>query len=302
MQRLAKTRSVLLAALTTASMPAWAQMDKMDGKMMTPAMSQSEKMAMDSAMMGMTKSDKAMMSRAMMMAPGQRRVMMKTAPSAAAANLQAATGMADVDVARGMVEIAVTLPEGASLPAGTVLEGWLSTAGRKGGPGMSTASEADQKFGPAFGMADTAATSRDIPYALSTGLLRRVGNSRTYLGRFQIDNPLTPYAAVAVTLESDGNMGAYDPRPGTPLMDGMIAPAMMMGRDGRMGSAMMGARMMMMSPDGKMMPMTAGAMPEGGTMMMVMSDGARAEVQMQDGKMMMSMPDGSMAEVKAQGR
>lgn len=117
---------------------------------------------------------------------------------------------------RGTVDLRVTLAPGTRLPAGTALEGWLTTAGK------ATASTADQKFGPAFGKEDVAMKSRAIPYALSTGLLRRVGGSRTYVGHFKIDNPLTPYGGVAVTLESDNNVGVYDPRPGTPLMGGMI--------------------------------------------------------------------------------
>lgn len=160
------------------------------------------------------------------------RVEMMASPLAKNAGLQAATGFADVDVEKGTVDITVTLADGSALPAGVVLEGWLSSAGRKGGPGMSSASERDQKYGPAFGMKGVAATSRDIPYALSTGVLKRQGDGRTYVGRFKIDNVLTPYGAVAVTLESDGNMGAYDPRPGTPLMSGMLMGKMM--KDGMM--------------------------------------------------------------------
>ncbi len=150
------------------------------------------------------------------------RIAMMASPMAKNAGLQAATGVADVDVEHGTVDITVTLAEGTALPAGVVLEGWLSSAGRKGGPGMSSASERDQKYGPAFGMKAVAATSRDIPYALSTGLLRRQSDGRTYVGHFKIDNTLTPYGAVAVTLESDGNTGRYDPRPGTPLLSGML--------------------------------------------------------------------------------
>ena len=157
------------------------------------------------------------------------RVQMKVSPAAKNAGLQAASGFADVDSEQGMVDITVTLPEGASLPAGVALEGWLSSAGRKGGPGMSSASERDQRYGPAFGMRNVAMTSRDIPYALSTGVLKRQGDGRTYVGHFKIDNTLTPYGAVAVTLESDGNSGMYDPRPGTPLMDGMLKGGMMKG-------------------------------------------------------------------------
>ena len=157
-----------------------------------------------------------------MMEMGMCRVKMMSDPLAKNAGLQNAAGFGDVDVAKGNVTLTVTLAKGTALPSDSVLEGWLSTAGRKGGPGMSTASEADQKYGPAFGKEDVAMMSRDLPYALSTGLLKRKGNSQTYVGHFHIDNTLTPYAAVAVTLESDGNKGNYDPRPGSPLMAGMI--------------------------------------------------------------------------------
>lgn len=171
-----------------------------------------------------------------MMSGTKGRVKMMADPPENKSGLQGATGYADVDVDKGMVEITVNLAEGTSLPEGTVLEGWLATAGRKGGPGMSTASEKDQKYGPAFGKEDVATASRDIPYALSTGLLKRKGTSKTYVGKFKIDNPLTPYSAVAVTLESDGNEGNYDPRPGSPLMAGMIKEGMMMKGDKMMSS------------------------------------------------------------------
>jgi len=166
-----------------------------------------------------------------MMSRMSGRIPLMTTPPARAAGLAGATGSADVDVKAGRVELTVKLAEGTSLPAGSVLEGWLVTAGRKGGPGMSTASERDQKYGPAFGMKDVAGASRDIPYALSTGILKRQGDGRTYVGRFKIDNDLTPYAAVVVTLESDGNRGAYDPRPGTPIMQGTIKGGGMMKDD-----------------------------------------------------------------------
>lgn len=152
-----------------------------------------------------------------------RRVKLAPTPLAKNAGLANATGFADVDVEKGSVRINVTLPAGASLPMGSVLEGWVVDAGRKGGPGMSHASDKDQKYGVAFGNAEFAALSRDIPYALSTGLLRlRTGSTRTYVGSFKIDNTLTPYNAVVVTLEADGNRGAYDPRPGTPVLAGEI--------------------------------------------------------------------------------
>lgn len=152
------------------------------------------------------------------------RVRLTPTPLAAAAGLAGASGTADVDVEKGTVKLTVTLAAGSRLPAGSVLEGWVVDAGRKGGPGMSHASEADQKFGPAFGNPEFAALSRDLPYALSTGILRlRAGSTRTFTGSFAIANTLRPYNAVVITLESDGNQGAYDPRPGTPVLAGEIS-------------------------------------------------------------------------------
>jgi len=150
-----------------------------------------------------------------MMAMRQSIAMMPL-PPAKNVGLQNAMGNAKVDVRRGTVKLAVTLAPGTALPAGTVLEGWLSTAG------MKTASPNDEKYGPAFGKKELSMKADQVPYALSTGLLVRKGRSRTYVGSFQIDNSLAPYGAVAVTLESDGNKGLYDPRPGTPLVAGMI--------------------------------------------------------------------------------
>ena len=143
-------------------------------------------------------------------------IAMMPLPPAKNVGLQKAMGNAKVDVTRGTVKLAVTLAPGTSLPAGTILEGWLSTAG------MKTASPNDEKYGPAFGKKELSMKADQVPYALSTGRLYRKGNSRTYVGSFQIDNSLAPYGAVAVTLESDGNKGTYDPRPGTPLVAGMI--------------------------------------------------------------------------------
>lgn len=152
-----------------------------------------------------------------------RQVKLAPTPLAEKAGLAGATGSAQVDVEKGSVQITVTLAEGSRLPMGSVLEGWIVDAGRKGGPGMSHASEADQKYGPAFGNPEFAALSRDLPYALSTGVLRAKGGSmRAYTGRFKIENSLAPYNAVVVTLESDANRGAYDPRPGTPVLAGEI--------------------------------------------------------------------------------
>lgn len=143
-----------------------------------------------------------------------KEVQLKTKPNAGKADLEAVTGEA-----KGDVTITVTLPQGKSLPQGSVLEGWLSTAGDLGGPGQSTSSKKDEKYGQSGGKAEIAKLASEAPYALSTGVLSRNGDGQTYVGHFHIDNELTPYAAVAVTLESDGNKGNYDPRPGSRLLE-----------------------------------------------------------------------------------
>jgi len=94
--------------------------------------------------------------------------------------------------------------------------------GVQGGPGgaaESSVSETDEVYGTPFGNADFDTMVDNAPYALSTGVLKRLGNG-TYQGRFRIANNLSPYNAVVITLESDGNGQNYDPRPGTPVLAG----------------------------------------------------------------------------------
>lgn len=160
---------------------------------------------------------------------GADSIRLMTTPLAEKAGLQNATGSAEVDAKNGIVNFVVTLPEGTSLPAGSVLEGWVVSAGTKGGPGPSSSSDADHKFGPSFGMPEFSMTVREIPYALCTGVLLQKGSTNTYVGRFRIQNSLMPYSAAVVTIETDGNAGNYDPRPGTPVLKGMIKAGMMDG-------------------------------------------------------------------------
>jgi hypothetical protein len=145
-------------------------------------------------------------------------------PLAANAGLENATGTAYVQVRRGTVIIVVNLG-GAELPEGSVLEGWVVDPGTEGGPGggaaVSSVSDADEVYGTPFGDANIDMLVDKAAYALSTGVLRPMGNG-TYKGSFSIDNNLTPYNAVVVTLESDGNGMNYDPRPGTPIIAGAL--------------------------------------------------------------------------------
>ncbi len=63
------------------------------------------------------------------------RVSLAPTPLAKNAGLQAATGVALVDVDNGSVKITVTLATGTKLPAGAVLEGGLSMLGGRVGRG-----------------------------------------------------------------------------------------------------------------------------------------------------------------------
>lgn len=167
-------------------------------------------------------------------------------PFAEGAGLAGVTGWAHVTSDEGTVHIALE-PNGAVLPEGAVLEGWVVDAGLAGGPGMTNVTDDDEAFGVSFGEAafDTAVES--APYALSTGVLTEAEDG-TWEVSFEIPAyNFSPYDAVVVTLESDGNSyEGFDPRPGTPVFSGAIAdgtPAdeMMMGDDDMMGDEMMGA-------------------------------------------------------------
>jgi len=147
------------------------------------------------------------------------RVDLHAEPDAANAGLQDATGQAFLLEESGQIRIVVDLGR-ARLPRGAVLEGWVVDAGLLGGPGTSSVSDADEVFGTPFGNAAFDAAVDSAPYALSTGVLERSGHQ--YTVNFRINNNLSPYDAVVVTLEADGNGADYDPRPGSIVVAGPI--------------------------------------------------------------------------------
>jgi hypothetical protein len=147
------------------------------------------------------------------------RVMLRAEPDAVNAGLENSRGMALLQESKGVIHISVDLG-GASLPEGTVLEGWLVDAGLLGGPGPTSVSDDDERYGTPFGNATFDELVERAPYALSTGVLHRSGDR--YRVTFHINNNLTPYDAVVVTLESDANGFDYDPRPGSLVAAGRI--------------------------------------------------------------------------------
>ncbi|MCY3946947.1 MAG: hypothetical protein OXF44_11770 [Anaerolineaceae bacterium] len=119
----------------------------------------------------------------------------------------------DSDGARLFINLS---PDGASLPEGTVLEGWVVDVGRFAGSGYN-ASVADQTYGPPFGDLAMDVLVSAAPYALSTGVLQLDTEGNWSLD-FHIPNyNFSPYDVVVITAESDGNAGDWDPRPGAPF-------------------------------------------------------------------------------------
>ncbi len=103
-----------------------------------------------------------------------------------------------------------------------VLEGWVVDAGLLGGPGVSNASDADEVWGTSFDDFVLNAAVEAAPYALSTGVAADNGDGTLSSSSFIPGYNLDPYDAFVVTLESDCNDHGFDPRPGTPVLLGMI--------------------------------------------------------------------------------
>jgi hypothetical protein len=148
------------------------------------------------------------------------------------AGLGDVTGHATFDSANASIFINL-IPNGAELPEGTVLEGWLVDVGRFAGSGYN-ASVADQGYGPPFGNLAFDVLVSAAPYALSTGVLQ-LDTAGNWSADFHLANyNFSPYDVVVITAESDGNSGDWDPRPGAPFfsagmkaMSAELEPVMM---------------------------------------------------------------------------
>jgi hypothetical protein len=211
-------------------------------------------------------------------------VTLGTTPLAENAGLQDVTGWAHVVSDNGHLHISLT-PNGAELPEGTVLEGWVVDAGLNGGPGETHVSDADEVYGVPFGDAAFDEVVEAAPYALSTGVLT-VTEEGTWDVIFDIpDYNFSGYNAVVITAESDGNsMMGFDPRPGTPVFIGLIADGeaadgMMMGDDEMMDDEEMSDDEEMMSDDE------------------MMDDEEMSDEEMMDEEMMDNMVMGEATEV-----
>lgn len=132
-------------------------------------------------------------------------------PNAAGLGLAGVTGTAEVVIESAWLRIRLQ-PNGAALPAGTVLEGWLVD--------FNSGSDADEFFAPAFLHAEADTMLETVPYALSVGVLSQT----TWELIYQLPGGynFSPYDMVLITAESDGSTN-FDPRPGTPVFSADLA-------------------------------------------------------------------------------
>ncbi|MBU2575634.1 hypothetical protein KKF64_00865 [Patescibacteria group bacterium] len=138
------------------------------------------------------------------------------------AKLQRSVGLAKIGIIEGKVEVDVVLEEETGLPEGTVLCAWLVDAGNLGGLGEKSVSDLDQQYGTPFANVDFSKKVDDAPFALYLGRLEWDMLRESLHIFYEVNDILTPFDAVMITLESDGNNGNFDPRPGTPIMIGEI--------------------------------------------------------------------------------
>lgn len=138
------------------------------------------------------------------------------------AGLSRASGAAIVDRDGDRIELDVVLPDRVTLPEASVMQGWLVDAGRLGGLGRASVSDADQKYGTPFANVDFTERVNDAPYAVPLGQLEWDGVRESLHLFYEGSLPLAPFDAIMVTLESDGNSNDYDPRPGTPILIGVV--------------------------------------------------------------------------------
>jgi hypothetical protein len=133
-----------------------------------------------------------------------------------------ATASALVDKAGGWLTITFKLPDGYKIPDKTVFEGWITDAGALTSPANSAA-DLDTKYGPRYGNRTIAALFDAIPYWLTAGVLVDDGKGNLTTAMKWPNYNLGPYDMVTITIETDGNVTPWDPRPGSTIMLGQIA-------------------------------------------------------------------------------
>lgn len=153
---------------------------------------------------------------------GPVRVELKPTPLANTNGLDKATGSATLEAAGGWITMTMKLPDGYKIPDKTIFEGWLSDSGALNNPNNS-ASTADERFGPRYGNRTVGALENAIGYWLTVGQLVDDGKGNLTAAMKWPNYNLSPYDSVTITIETDGNVTPWDPRPGSNILQGAIS-------------------------------------------------------------------------------
>jgi len=137
--------------------------------------------------------------------------------SAIYAKLDGIDGSGTIDVEGGKIKVNVDL-KNLILPENTNLQAYLVDSGINGGPGKSSISDADEKFGKFYNNLSYKRNQDLAPFVLPLGILASEEGHLTLT--FTLPNSsFLSYDAIIVTLESfDPDSEANDPRPGPVIL------------------------------------------------------------------------------------
>src|SRR5258706_11664905 len=152
---------------------------------------------------------------------GTLQVTLYPTPLAEANGLADAYATALFDEGGGWTTITMKLPNGYKAPDKAVFEGWLIDTPE--GQPLSHASNNDQQFGPSYANRSLSNMSNSIPYWLTLGALSPNADGTLSVAMKWPNYNLSPYTAIAVTIETDGNVKPWDPRPGSTILRGVIS-------------------------------------------------------------------------------
>lgn len=145
-------------------------------------------------------------------------------PVAAANSLGDAKAVALVDVNDGWLTVTLKVPAGYQLPAKSVFEAWLGDGGALTSV-TNNASAGDEKYGPRFANRTIAAMIDAVPYWLTLGTMTKADDGSFTTSLLVPNYNFKVYDAVLITLETDGNVVPWDPRPGATLFRGALSDA-----------------------------------------------------------------------------
>lgn len=142
-------------------------------------------------------------------------------PLAVNAKLDGITGVAVVDIDGGEIKINVDL-KNLILPEQTKLHAYLVDAGINGGPGKTSSSDSDEKYGIFFNNLSYKGNIDLSPFVQPLGILNNEFGIHTLT--FSLPNSnFYGFDSIIITLESfDQNESENDPRPGPIILSGLI--------------------------------------------------------------------------------